>query len=111
MVKNLYRLILTFTNNKIFLNFTRLRSPSYLEFDNLPLDLLEKSYEKLKNIDKKKLVHTKNIKEIINLLKIKIDTYKHDEEKFTMFTDIIKKRDQYRKISIADYMPEIYNIL
>ena len=59
----------------------------------------------------KKLLHTKNIKEIINLLKIKIDAYKHDEEKFNMFTDMIKKRDQYRKISIADYMPEIYNII
>jgi radical SAM protein with 4Fe4S-binding SPASM domain len=104
--------LINFANlNKIFLNFSRLRSPAYLEFDNLPLDLLKKSYEKLNNIDKKKLVHTKNIKEIINSLKIKIDTYKHDEEKFTMFTTVIKKRDQYRKISIADYMPEIYNIL
>jgi radical SAM protein with 4Fe4S-binding SPASM domain len=104
--------LINFANlNKIFLNFSRLRSPAYLEFDNLQLDLLKKSYEKLNNIDKKKLVHTKNIKEIINSLKIKIDTYKHDEEKFTMFTTVIKKRDQYRKISIADYMPEIYNIL
>jgi radical SAM protein with 4Fe4S-binding SPASM domain len=104
--------LINFANlNKIFLNFSKLTNPAYLEFDNLPLGLLKKSYEKLNNIDKKKLLHTKNIKEIINLLKIKIDTYKHDKGKFTMFTDMIKKRDLYRKISIADYMPEIYNII
>jgi hypothetical protein len=39
----------------------------------LPLELLKKSYEKLNNIDKKKLLHTKNIREIKNLLKKKID--------------------------------------
>ena len=104
--------LINFANlNKIFLRFSILSSPKYLEFDNLPLDLLKKSYENLNNIDKKKLIHTKNIKEIIKLLKIKIDTHKHDKEKFTMFTGMIKKRDQYRKISIQDYMPEIYNIL
>ncbi len=104
--------LINFANlNKIFLHFSILSSPTYLEFDNLPLDLLKKSYENLNNIDKKKLIHTKNIKEIIKLLKIKIDTHKHDKEKFTTFTGMIKKRDQYRKISIADYMPEIYNII
>ena len=104
--------LINFSNfNKIFLHFAILRSPTYLEFDNLPLNLLKKSYENLNTIDKKKLIHTKNIKEIIHLLKIKIDTHKHDEEKFTKFTAMIKKRDQYRKISIADYMPEIHNIL
>lgn len=104
--------LINFANlNKIFLNFSKLTNPQYLEFDNLPLELLKTSYEKLNNIDKKKLLHTKNIKEIINLLKIKIDAYKHDKEKFNMFTNMIKKRDQYRKISIADYMPEIYNII
>lgn len=98
-------------SNNIFLNFFELKNPKYLEFDNLPIDLLKKSYEKLNNIDKKKLLHTKNIKEIITLLKIKIDTYKYDEEKFIMFTNMIKKRDKYRKISIKDYMPEIHNII
>lgn len=97
--------------NKIFLNFSKLTGPTYLEFTNLPLDLLKSSYKKLYNIDKKKLIHTKNIKEIINLLKIKIDTYKYDNKKLNMFKDMIKKRDQYRKISIADYMPEIHNII
>jgi MoaA/NifB/PqqE/SkfB family radical SAM enzyme len=97
--------------NNIFLNFSKLSKPQYLEFDNLPLDLLKKSYDKLYNIDKKKLIHTKNIKEIIDLLKIKINNYKYDKKNFVMFTDMIKKRDQYRKISIADYMPEIYNII
>ena len=97
--------------NNIFLNFSKLSKPQYLEFDNLPLNLLKKSYDKLYNIDKKKLIHTKNIKEIIDLLKIKINNYKYDKKNFAMFIDMIKKRDQYRKISIADYMPEIYNII
>jgi len=97
--------------NNIFLNFSRLINPLYLEFDNLPINLLEKSYDILNNIDKDKLTHTKNVKEIINLLKIKISNYTHDKKIFAMFTDMIRKRDQYRKISIKDYMPEIYNII
>ena len=97
--------------NTIFLNFSRLINPLYLEFDNLPINLLKKSYDILNNIDKDKLTHTKNVKEIINLLKIKISNYTHDKKKFATFTDMIRKRDQYRKISIKDYMPEIYNII
>ena len=97
--------------NDIFLNFDILKSPHYLEYKNLPLNLLEQSYEKLKNIEKVKLTHTKNIDKTILLLKKTIDSYKYDDKKFFEFSDMIKKRDKHRKISIADYMPEIYNII
>lgn len=98
-------------NNNIFLNFNKLYTPHYLEFTNLPLDLLEKSYKQLIQIEKNKLINTSNIKEISLYLKNTIENYKFDKKKFNMFTNMIKKRDQYRKISIADYMPEIYNII
>lgn len=98
-------------NNNIFLNFSRLIHPSYLQLDNLPVDVIKKSYEKLIKIDKKKLIHTKNIEEIINYLEKIIKNFKLDQNRFDMFKNMIKKRDQYRKISIADYMPEIHNIL
>jgi radical SAM protein with 4Fe4S-binding SPASM domain len=104
--------LIEFANkHKIFLNFNILLNPQYLTFENLPLDLLTKSYKKLLEIDKKKLIHTRNINEIIILLRDTINNYKFDVKKFNMFTNMIKKRDQYRKISIADYMPEIYNII
>ena len=97
--------------HNIFLNFRILKKPIYLELDNLPIDILKKSYEKLVKIDKKKLIHTENIHETINYLENIIKNFKFNQKKFNMFTDMIKKRDRYRKISIADYMPEIYNII
>ena len=77
----------------------------------MPLDLLKESYKRITQIKKKKLVHTKNIHETILLLKENIDNYSYDEKKFIKFSDMIKKRDKYRKISIADYMPEIYKVI
>ena len=99
-----------YTHN-IFLNFRILKKPIYLELDNLPIDILKKSYEKLKQIEEKKLIHTKNIYETINYLENIIKNFKFDQNKFDMFKNMIKKRDQYRKISIKDYMPEIHNII
>jgi radical SAM protein with 4Fe4S-binding SPASM domain len=96
---------------KIFINFYKLTDPHYLEFDNLPLHILKESYNRLTKIDKTKFIHSQNIREIISLLESKINNYCHDENKFTLFKDMIKKRDQYRKISISDYMPEIYNVI
>ncbi len=104
--------LIEFANfHNIFLNFEVLTHPDYLEFKILPINFLKQSYEKLIMIDKKKLIHTKNIHETILLLKKTIDNYNLDNKKFTMFTNMIKTRDKYRKISIADYMPEIYNII
>jgi molybdenum cofactor biosynthesis enzyme MoaA len=97
--------------NGIFIKFEKLKNPEYLELTNLPLDLLKKSYERINIIDKKKLIHTENINEILSFLKINIESYKFDKIKFDLFADMIKKRDKFRKISIADYMPEIYNII
>jgi len=104
--------LINFANlHEIFLNFSILGTPRYLRFENLPLNLLIKSYKKLLGIDKKKLTHTRNINEIIILLKKTIDNHRLNEKEFYLFTEMIKKRDKYRKISIADYMPEIYNII
>ena len=104
--------LITFAyDNKIFIKFSKLAGPKYLEYTNLPLDLLKNAHNKLINIDKKKIIHVDSLKEIILDLEKNIKNYKFDKIKFNMFTDMIKKRDQYRKISIADYMPEIYNII
>lgn len=104
--------LINFANqHDIFLNFCVLKTPIYLELDNLPLNILQTAYEKLIKIDKNKLIHTKNVNEMINYLENIIKNYRFDQAKFNMFTDMIKKRDRYRKISIADYMPEIHEII
>jgi hypothetical protein len=78
------------------------------DFTNLPKILLQKSYDKLSLLTSEKLLHTENLKTIIDLLKISIENFVYNEKKMLMFTDMIKKRDNYRKISIEHYIPEVY---
>jgi hypothetical protein len=74
---------------------------------NLPEKTLRTAYNKLSQIPDKKLVHTKNIKEIVLLVKDRIGHHTLDSKKYNEFLDMIKMRDQYRKIHIKDYMPEL----
>ena len=93
--------------NNIYIHLFKLEDPNYLEMFNLPKNILNEAYKKLSVLPDEKLVHTENIKEIIFLLKKKLDNYSIDNKKYAQFIDMIKKRDRYRKISIKDYMPEI----
>ena len=94
--------------NKIFIKFEKIAHPDYLDFTNLPKILLQKSYDKLSLLTSEKLLHTENLKTIIDLLKISIENFVYNEKKMLMFTDMIKKRDNYRNISIEHYIPEVY---
>ena len=68
------------------------------------------SYSKTKDsldISDEKLIHTKNVKEIISLLKERLNNHVVDEKKYTQFTEMIKSRDRYRNVHIKNYMPEL----
>jgi hypothetical protein len=65
------------------------------------------AYEKLSRVDEKNLIHTDNVKEITQLIKHHIDNYKLDNEKYKDFIDMVNKRDNYRKIKLKNYMPEL----
>jgi molybdenum cofactor biosynthesis enzyme MoaA len=93
--------------NEIYLHFSKLEDPDYLDMFNLPEKTLRTAYNKLSQIPDKKLVHTKNIKEIVLLVKDRIGHHTLDSKKYNEFLDMIKMRDQYRKIHIKDYMPEL----
>jgi MoaA/NifB/PqqE/SkfB family radical SAM enzyme len=52
--------------NKLFLNFDILKTPYYLEYRNLPLDLLKESYKRITQVEKKKLTQTKTLQKNIH---------------------------------------------
>jgi MoaA/NifB/PqqE/SkfB family radical SAM enzyme len=93
--------------NNFFMNLYKLDHPHYLDMLNLPKTLLEKAYKNLLQIEEKKFTHTKNVKEIIIILKKHIENYKFKKIMYNEFVDMIRKRDNYRKINIKDYMPEL----
>ena len=79
-----------------------------MQFNNLPLSILEKSLEKLTNIEIEKTIHVTNYKDIVEELKRLVDKKQQpDHIQFRKFTSMIRARDQYRKISIKNYMPEL----
>jgi MoaA/NifB/PqqE/SkfB family radical SAM enzyme len=93
--------------NNFFLHLSKLNGPDYLDMLNLPKILLEQAYGNFLRIEKKKLTHTKNVNEIIIIIKKHLENYKFNEEKYQEFVDMIKKRDNYRKVNIVDYMPRL----
>ena len=102
------RFILEFTNQKkIFLKFDLVLDPNWLHLSILPKHVLIMAYKKLSNVEEKHLLHTDNVKEIIKLLKQHIDNYNLDEHKYKSFTDMVNKRDNYRKVKLENYMPEL----
>jgi len=93
--------------NNFHIHLSRIYEPDYLDMLNLPKQALQQALEKLKAITDDKLVHTDNVKEIIFLIKARLDNYFRDENKYTQFLDMVKKRDHYRKVNLRDYMPEL----
>lgn len=100
--------LLEFTyENKIFVKFDLVLDPNYLHFSILPKKVLSQAYKKLSSIKEQNLLHTDNVKEMITLIRHHINNYTLDENKYKNFMDMINKRDNYRKISIKNYMPEL----
>ena len=93
--------------NDIFMTLYLIDHPDYLETFNLPKKILQEAYDKLKNIPNEKLTHTKNVEEIISILKERLNNHVVDEKKYTQFTEMIKSRDRYRNVHIKNYMPEL----
>ena len=93
--------------NNIYINLYLIENPDYLDAFNLPKKILQGAYDKLKSISDEKLIHTKNVKEIISLLKERLNNHVVDEKKYTQFTEMIKSRDRYRNVHIKNYMPEL----
>jgi|TARA_R110000824_G_scaffold77502_1_gene195973 MoaA/NifB/PqqE/SkfB family radical SAM enzyme len=93
--------------NNIYINLYLIENPDYLDAFNLPKKILQGAYDKLKSISDDKLIHTKNVEEIISLLKERLNNHVVDEKKYTQFTEMIKSRDRYRNVHIKNYMPEL----
>lgn len=93
--------------NNFFINFEKIRRPYYLDIFNLPKHLLQEAHRRLSRIEKKKLVHTENVKEIIATLEKHLKSHELNKEHYQDFVCMIKKRDAYRKIHIKDYIPEL----
>ena len=93
--------------NNIYINLYLIENPDYLDAFNLPKKILQGAYDKLKSISDDKLIHTKNVEEIISLLKERLNNHVVDKKKYTQFTEMIKSRDRYRNVHIKNYMPEL----
>ena len=94
-------------DHKFHLMLDTIQSPEYLIYTNLPLNLLEKSYNKLCNIPKEKTIHVSNFNHLKNDLQNFIKNYRVNNKLFEKFKSVIQSRDKYRKISIFNYMPEL----
>lgn len=100
--------ILNYANEKkIYIRFSLLDSPNYLHISNLPKNVLKKCLKNIESIDKKQLIHSENFLEIKEILKKSIATYKKNKDLYETFINTIIKRDNYRKINIKDYIPEL----
>jgi MoaA/NifB/PqqE/SkfB family radical SAM enzyme len=92
----------------IHLNFSILDRPEYLQFDNLPKTLLQLALNRLSKIEDKKLIHTTNCKNFVDILSQKVSKeHVVDIDNYDKFKSIIQIRDAHRKISINDYIPEL----
>jgi len=50
-------------------------------------------------------MHVDNFDSLLENLQADIDT--NTTDKLKIFKDIVKKRDEYRKINLVDYIPEL----
>lgn len=100
--------IIKFTNeNNIHIKLSKLYEPKHLQISNLPLTILKKSLKKLKDINQKDYKNIDNLNGIIFDTSQLINNYNLDTELYKKFLNMIKSRDNYRKINIKDYMPEL----
>jgi sulfatase maturation enzyme AslB (radical SAM superfamily) len=93
--------------NKIFIKLDLVLDPNWLHLSVLPKNVLTKAHKKLSSITKEDLRHTDSVDQIINLLESHINNYNLDTDKYENFIDMVKKRDNYRKIDIKNYLPEL----
>jgi len=94
-------------NENIYIKLDILIDPDHLYFLNLPKQVLKQAHKNLSSIDNEKLTHTENVQGILKLLEDRLQNYSLVESKYRTFVDMVNKRDNYRKINIEDYMPEL----
>lgn len=82
------------------------RRPTYLHFTNLPKELLQEAYNRMKNIDKTKILPD-NFDSILSSLEDNINNYKEDLKLWNYFKTIAIARDNFRGVSMKEYMPEL----
>lgn len=100
--------LIKFANeNNIFIKLNAVIGTDWLHPLILPKNVLSMAHKKLSSIKKENLIHTDAVEEIINLLGKHIDDYSLDEDTYKKFIDMVNKRDNYRKIDIKNYMPEL----
>ena len=91
--------------NGIHLKLGILDIPSYLHLSVLPTITKKKALQKLLDVDKNQLTHVSNFEVLKSLLESDIDREQVDE--IGIFKSIISKRDSYRKINMADFVPQL----
>jgi len=93
-------------DHNMHIRLMRLQEPNYLDLENLPQHLLKLAYEKLDRVPQEQRVHCTNFDGILNILK-EAQNKKLNPDKFKEFKKMIILRDNFRKISINEYMPEL----
>ena len=93
--------------NDFYISFNPIIRPEYLNMLNLPKAILQEAYTKLSNIPEEKLIHSENVKSIISILDKHLNGGMINDNNYQEFVSMIKKRDNYRKVHIKDYMPEL----
>jgi MoaA/NifB/PqqE/SkfB family radical SAM enzyme len=100
--------LLKFANqNDIFIKLDLVLNPNWLHLSVLPKSILTMAHSKLSSIKKEDLHHTDSVDQIVNMLETNINNYNLDTVKYNNFIDMVKKRDNYRKIDIKNYLPEL----
>jgi len=94
-------------DNNIFIKLDMVLNPNWLHLSVLPKNVLTMAHKKLSSIPKEDLHHTDSVDQIIGLLERHIEDYNLEQDKYENFIDMVKKRDNYRKIDIKNYLPEL----
>jgi len=94
-------------DNNIFIKLDMVLNPNWLHLSVLPKNVLTMAHKKLSSIPKSDLHHTDSVDQIIGLLERHIEDYNLEQDKYENFIDMVKKRDNYRKIDIKNYLPEL----
>ena len=95
--------------NSIHLKLNILDVPSYLHLSVLPTITKKKALQNLLEVENNHLTHVTNFEALKTLLESDIDREQVDE--IGIFKSIISKRDSYRKINMADFVPQLANDL
>ncbi len=104
--------LIDFSNdNNFYINLDPIIKPDYLNMLNLPKELLEEAHSRLSNVEEEKIIHSENVKRIVAILETHIREGALDKNKYQEFVSMIKKRDNYRKVHIKDYMPELAEVI